>query len=78
MIFTTFMSSISQGGILGGGYMALSGKTSLIDRGILGSPGTPFASVLTRSLDFIGYDTVMLFNQYSNRHVRFLISLLQM
>lgn len=70
--------SISQGGILGGGYLALSGNTTLIDRGILGSPGTPFTSVLTRSLDFLGYDILLLFNFYNNRHVRLLLSLLQM
>eukprot|EP00581_Thalassiosira_minuscula_P010918 CAMPEP_0183711454 /NCGR_PEP_ID=MMETSP0737-20130205/6956_1 /TAXON_ID=385413 /ORGANISM="Thalassiosira miniscula, Strain CCMP1093" /LENGTH=892 /DNA_ID=CAMNT_0025939965 /DNA_START=139 /DNA_END=2817 /DNA_ORIENTATION=+ len=69
---------ISQGGILGGGYLALSGKTKLIDRGVVGSPGTPFTSVLTRSLDFAGYDILMLFNFYNNRHVRLLLSLIQM
>ena len=63
---------------MGGGYVALAGNTTLIDRGILGSPGTPFASVLTRSLDFVGYDTLMLFNFYNNRHVRLLLSLVQM
>jgi len=69
---------ISQGGILGGGYLALAGKTGLIDRGILGSPGTPFTSVLTRSRDFVGYDFLLLFNFYNNRHVRLLLSLVQM
>ena len=69
---------ISQGGILGGGYMALSGATGLIDRGVLGSPGTPFTSILTRSLLFTGYDTLLLFNFYNNRHVRIILSLIQM
>jgi len=69
---------ISQGGILGGGYLALAGNTTLIDRGVLGSPGTPFTSVLTRSLDFIAYDTLMLLNFYNNRHVRLFLSLAQM
>lgn len=45
---------------------------------MLGSPGTPFASVLTRSRDFAGYDILMLFNFYNNRHVRLLLSLIQM
>lgn len=67
---------ISQGGILGGGYMALS--NGLIDRGILGSPGTPFASILTRSTLFMGYDILLLFNFYNNRHVRIMLSLFQM
>lgn len=31
---------ISQGGILGAGYTALSGPTKLIDRSVLGVPGT--------------------------------------
>lgn len=74
----TVFYGISQGGILGGGYLALSGNTSLIDRGILGSPGTPFTSVLTRSMDFIEYDTLLLFNFYNNRQVRLLLSFIQM
>lgn len=69
---------ISQGGILGAGYTALSGTTGLIDRAILGVPGTPFALILTRSLDFNTYDTILLLNFYNNRHVRILLSLVQM
>ena len=69
---------ISQGGILGAGYSALSGLTGLIDRAILGSPGTPFALILTRSLDFFTYDVLMLFDFYNNRHVRLFCSLAQM
>ena len=69
---------ISQGGILGAGYSALSGPTKLIDRAILGVPGTPFALILTRSLDFNGYDAILLLNFYNNRHVRILLSLVQM
>jgi hypothetical protein len=69
---------ISQGGILGAGYTALSGPTGLIDRGVLGVPGTPFALVLTRSLDFVGYDALLLMNFYTNRHVRIFLSLVQM
>lgn len=69
---------VSQGGILGAGYATLSGPTKLIDRAILGVPGTPFALILTRSLDFNGYDIIMLLNFYNNRHVRILLSLVQM
>jgi len=69
---------ISQGGILGAGYLSISGVTGLIDRGVLGVPGTPFALILTRSLDFIGYDQLLLLNFYNNRHVRILLSLVQM
>lgn len=69
---------ISQGGILGGGYMSLAGKTGLIDRGVLGVPGTPFALVLTRSADFSVYDKLLMLNFYNNRHVRILLGVLQM
>lgn len=69
---------ISQGGILGAGYAALSGTTGLIDRAILGVPGTPFSLIMTRSLDFTGYDVLMLLNLYNNRHVRALLALVQM
>jgi len=69
---------ISQGGILGAGYVALSGPTKLIDRAILGVPGTPFALILSRSLAFSQYDTVMLLNFYHNRHVRIFLNIAQM
>jgi hypothetical protein len=68
----------SQGGILGAGYSVLSGPTELIDRAVLGVPGTPFALVMSRSSDFAGYDDLLLLNFYNNRHVRFLLSLVQM
>ena len=69
---------ISQGGILGAGYSVLTGPTKLVDRVALGVPGTPFALILTRSLDFNGYDSILLLNFYNNRHVRILLSLVQM
>jgi hypothetical protein len=69
---------ISQGGILGSGYTALSGTTGLIDRSILGSGGTPFALIMTRSRDFFAYDKLLLLNFYCNRHVRMLLTLVQM
>ena len=62
----------------GAGYAALSGPTKLIDRAVLGVPGTPFALVMSRSLDFVLYDTLLLFSFYHNRHIRILLSLLQM
>lgn len=68
----------SQGGILGAGYTALSGTTGLIDRSVLGVPGSPFALIMTRSLEFKGYDNLLLVNFYSNRHVRILLCLVQM
>ena len=75
---TRVFYGISQGGILGAGYSALSGATGLIERAALGVPGTPFALVLSRSLKFAGYDSVMLLNFYRNRHIRILLSLVQM
>jgi hypothetical protein len=45
---------------------------------VLGSPGTPFALVMSRSLDFLLYDKLLLFDFYDNRHVRMLLSLVQM
>jgi hypothetical protein len=69
---------ISQGGILGAGYTALSGKTRLIDRSIIGSGGTPFALIMTRSRDFLLYDQLIMINFFKNRHVRTLLALVQM
>ena len=69
---------ISQGGILGAGYVALSGPTKLISRGVLGVPGTPFSLILSRSLQFLGYDIALLLNFYDNRDVRLFLSLAQM
>jgi hypothetical protein len=69
---------ISQGGILGAGYVALSGSTGLIDRAVLGVAGTPFALIMSRSLDFRSYDAIMLLNFYNNRHVRIFLALAQM
>jgi hypothetical protein len=69
---------VSQGGILGAGYSVLSGPTKLIDRAVLGVPGTPFALIMSRSLDFLGYDAIMLLNFYNNRHVRIFLSFAQM
>lgn len=68
---------ISQGGILGAGYVAMSGPTKLISRGVLGVPGTPFSLILSRSLQFVGYDVALLLNFYNNRHVRIFLSLAQ-
>ncbi|GKY97657.1 hypothetical protein MPSEU_000724000 [Mayamaea pseudoterrestris] len=67
---------ISQGGILGAGYAALS--VGLIDRAVLGVPGTPFALVMSRSHDFIGYDILLLLDLYDNRQVRMLLALCQL
>jgi hypothetical protein len=75
---TPVFYGISQGGILGAGYVSLSGATGLFERAVLGVPGTPFALIMTRSLDFVGYDKLLLLNFYDNRHVRGLLALVQM
>lgn len=46
---TIFYYGNSQGGILGGAYLALS---PVIERGVLGVPGTPYSLLLPRSADF--------------------------
>jgi hypothetical protein len=38
----------------------------------------PFALIMTRSLDFHGYDSLLLLNLFNNRHVRILLALVQM
>eukprot|EP00814_Leptocylindrus_danicus_P020470 CAMPEP_0116004464 /NCGR_PEP_ID=MMETSP0321-20121206/616_1 /TAXON_ID=163516 /ORGANISM="Leptocylindrus danicus var. danicus, Strain B650" /LENGTH=327 /DNA_ID=CAMNT_0003472767 /DNA_START=358 /DNA_END=1340 /DNA_ORIENTATION=- len=75
---STIFYGISMGGILGGGYTALLGSTELIDRSILGVPGTPFSLILSRSEDFIDYNQIMLMNFYHNRHVRIFLSIFQL
>lgn len=58
---------ISQGGILGGAYVAFSRD---IARGVLGVPGTPYALLLGRSHDFDLYKTLFQLNLYTWRHIR--------
>lgn len=74
--FTHFF--LFQGGILGAGYVSWAAKTKLIDRAILGVPGTPLALVMTRSLDVLVYDKLLLMSFYNNRHVRIMLTLCQM
>lgn len=57
-----FYSGISQGGIFGGSYMALSPD---ITEGHLGVPGNNYSTLLQRSIDFTGYAVVMN-NSYPN------------
>ena len=69
----------SQGGILGAGYTTLLESTQIpFDRAILGVPGVGFSVVLTRSRRFSTYDDMLLSNFFNNRHVRILLSILQM
>ena len=69
---------ISQGGILGAGYSALSGVTGLIDRSILGVPGTSFALILTRTFDLQLFEPGIFLLFYTGRHIRIFLCLLQM
>lgn len=69
---------ISQGGILGAGYTAMSGKGGLLDRSILTSAGTPFSFIMTRSTDFVIFDTLFRMNFFNNRHVRSMLALVQL
>ncbi|TDP61770.1 hypothetical protein [Bradymonas sediminis] len=57
-----YYSGISQGGIFGGTYMALSTD---ITEGHLGVPGNNYSTLLHRSVDFNGYAEVMN-NAYPN------------
>jgi hypothetical protein len=68
---------ISQGGVLGAGYNAMMGTTRLLTRSILGSAGTPFALILSRSSDFSIFNNMMLLNFYNSRHVRIMLSVIQ-
>jgi hypothetical protein len=63
-------TGVSQGGILGGGYVTLSCTTGLIDRVILESPGTPFALIMTRTIYFDIFKAIALLNIYNSRHLR--------
>lgn len=68
----------SQGGILGAGYTTLIGSTNLIDRGVLGVPGTSLAVIMSHSKTFRPYDALLLRCFYNNRHVRIIISIFQL
>ena len=68
---------ISQGGVLGGAYAALAGARNLLDGTILGNPGTPFSLLMPRSDIFPFYETLMLLNLRYKRHVRVVLSLMQ-
>jgi hypothetical protein len=68
----------SQGGILGAGYVALSGPTKLIERAVLGVTGAPLARILPRLFAFKGYQELLLLNFQNNRHIRMIIAVMQM
>ena len=69
---------ISQGGILGSGYSTLLGPTKLLDGAALVSAGTPFSTIMSRSIIFPKYHKLMLLNLVQNRHARIFMSMMQM
>ena len=75
---TSIFYGSSQGGILGAGYTTLLGPTGLINRAILGVPGASFSLIMSRSGGFETYDGLLIKNFYHNRHVRILLSILQL
>jgi len=65
----------SQGAILGGGYVALSTD---FHRAVMGVPGTPYALLLSRSVDFETYHLLFNTEMRSWREIRLSICLMQM
>jgi hypothetical protein len=75
---TSVFYGSSQGGILGAAYTALLGPTGLIERGILGTPAISFSLVMYQSNSFRLYDALLMQNFYNNRHIRIVLSVLQL
>lgn len=63
---------------LGGAYSALTGPMGLLDATVLGNPGTPFSLLMPRSDIFPKYLKLLLLNLHYRRHVRIVLSLMQM
>jgi hypothetical protein len=66
---------ISQGGIFGGTYMAISTQ---IERGVLDVPGQPYNLLLNRSVDFDVYLTLLLAGYDDSRDIQVALALAQM
>ena len=65
----------SQGGIMGGTYMAISTD---VTRGLLGEPGTPYSVLLNRSKDSVVYNGLLRDTYKDDRNVQILWSLIQL
>jgi hypothetical protein len=66
----------SQGGIMGATYMAISTD---VTRGLLGEPGTPYALLLNRSVDWTQYEAILKIGYGDDAIVRQLfLNLIQM
>lgn len=75
---TSVFYGSSQGGILGAAYTALLGPTGFIERGILGTPAVALSLVMYQSNSFRLYDALLMQNFYNNRHIRIVLSVLQL
>ena len=64
----------SQGSVIGGGYFASSLE---LERATLGVPGSPFALLLTRSLDFESYNVLLKLQLANEADLRLTLSLVQ-
>lgn len=65
----------SQGGIMGTTYMAVSTD---VQRGLLGEPGAPYNLLLSRSVDFEPFFTILQIVYPSHRDIQITLGLLQM
>ncbi len=70
-----YYHGISQGGIFGGTYLAMSTD---VERGVLGVMGMPYNLLLTRSVDFTPFFVLMQTSFSDSRDQRLLTSLVQM
>jgi hypothetical protein len=70
-----YYHGISQGGIFGGTYMAL---TTDVERGVLGVPGMPYSLLLSRSVDFDQFFSLIRSTWMDERHHVFLLALTDM
>ncbi|MEM9694617.1 MAG: hypothetical protein AAGA56_18855, partial [Myxococcota bacterium] len=70
-----FYHGISQGGIFGGSYMALSTE---VERGVLGVMGMPYNLLLSRSVDFNPFLALLNFNFRDARAKQTVLGVLQL
>ncbi len=70
-----YYHGISQGGIFGGTYMAL---TTDVERGVLGVPGMPYNLLLSRSVDFEEFFTIIRATWHDARQQTFVLALADM
>lgn len=71
----SFYRGDSQGGIMGGVYMAISKD---VTRGLLGETGMPYNLLLNRSVDYKTYDTILRVGYKDMRSRQMILGLFQM